>query len=273
MFLAEQKIDYPCDVNYQNCAGYLRWRETPDPAKGKYKARKNTAILEFKFFRWLMSEAVRRGYCTGNPAREVVLKREPRRLFPDLSDKTLQEIYAAILTVEDPNIRNCHLYSFAISLLQGVRLNETNINPVADVKLLGEIPTIRFWQKGSKGFKRERFKPLHPQLIPLFQRLQAANQTTTYSLKQGDHRWKWGNRWTKFFIRHNFKDQDPNICFHSIRITVENVLRESSIEQRVREYYLTHEHGHGDVNAAYDRVKIREMVACHACLTRPWLEL
>lgn len=56
-------------------------------------------------------------------------------------------------------------------------------------------------------------------------------------------------------------------------MTVENVLREAGIEQRVREVYLGHEHGSQEVNAAYDRVKLREMLACHAPLSRLWLKL
>jgi len=287
LFLKDREIEAPHQVTYKRICDYVKWRSTPDPANGKYKAGLNTAVLEFKIFRWLMTQAVRNEYCSSNPARDVELKREPRKLFPDYTDAQLQKIYAAINTEPEPE-RTCFLRAFAISLLQGVRLNETNVNPSADVKLDAEPPTIRFFQKGG----RERVKPLHPQLVPLFQKLQDAKASTVYPLERisKSTRIRWGNRWTKFFDRHGFKhnpqpaenDQptpaeeafiDPHACFHSLRVTVENVLREAGIEQRIREYYLSHEHGNGDVNARYDRVKLREMLACHKPLERSWLVL
>ncbi len=268
MFLDEHGIIAPSHLTYQNCSTYIKWRSEPDKRNGKYSAGKNTAILEFKLLRWLMREAVRQGWAVGNPAREVVLKRDPRKLFPDYTDDQLQKIYAAIQLEPEPE-RTCFLRAFAIALLHGVRLNETNVNPVADVKLDAEIPTIRFMQKGG----RERIKPIHPQLAPLFKTLQEAKAATAYPLEKASERVRWGNRWTKFFLRHGFKDADPHACFHSLRVTVENVLREAGIEQRVRESYLTHEHGSADTNARYDRVKLREMLACHKPLQRDWLKL
>ena len=268
MFLDENKIAAPREVTYENASSYLKWRSTPDHQNGKYEASKNTAILEFKIFRWLLREAVKRGYCTSNPAREVVVKKAPRKIFPDYTDQQLKAIQDAIDTEPEPDRTNFQR-SFAISLLHGVRLNETNVNPMNDVNLASEIPTIRFFQKGGK----ERFKPLHPQLIPLFTTLQAQKSKDTYPMPRlAKGRLKWGNRWTKFWLRHGIKTGNPNACFHSLRITVENVLREAGVPKEIRESYLSHEHGNADVNAAYDRVKVREMLTCHAPLNRSWLK-
>jgi len=166
--------------------------------------------------RWLMREAVKRGYCQGNPAREVVLKRAPIRVFPDYTDAQLQQIAKAIDSEPEP-ARTLFKRSFAIALLHGVRLAETNVNPMADLNLAGEFPTIRFFQKGGK----ERWKPLHPQLLPLLRKLRAAKATQCYPLKRSHSgRWMWGGRWTKFFERHGISGELPNACFHSLRVTV-----------------------------------------------------
>ena len=267
IFLDEHHIISPRDVTYENCSSYLDWRETPNHKSGKYKAGKNTAILEFKLLRWLLREAVKRGYCSSNPAREVVVKRAPRKIFPDYTDEQLQTIQTAFAKEPEAE-RICFQRSFAVALFQGVRLNETNVNPLRDVHLAAEIPTIRFLQKGGK----DRIKPLHPQLIPLFRKLQTEKATETYTIKRNAAgRMMWGNRWTKFFIRHGIKDGNPNACFHSLRVTVENVLREAGIAKEIREAYLSHEHGNKDVNASYDRVKLRELRACHEPLNRSWL--
>lgn len=269
MFLDEHKITCPLEVTYKNCSNYLTWRAKPDKKQGKYNAGKNTAVLEFKIFRWIMREAVKRGYCTGNPAREVVVKKAPRKVFPDYTDAQLKAIAEAINAEPEPD-RTQFLRSFGIALLQGVRLNETNVNPMTDVDMVADIPTVRFFQKGAKL----RIKPMHPQLAPLFKQLQKDRAIQTYPMeKTKEGRWRWGNRWTKFFVRHGFKDTNPNGCFHSLRVTVENVLREASVPKEIREAYLSHEHGSDDVNASYDRVKTREMVACHAPLNRDWLTL
>lgn len=267
MWLDHGKITEPKHVTYKFCCTYVPWRLTPDKRNGKYKAVKNTAILEFKIFRWLMREAVKQEFCSGNPAREVVLKKEPRKEFPDLTDAQLKKIYTTIMDEPDQTNRIRLQRSFAVSLLQGVRLNETNVNPMTDVKF-DEIPTIRFVQKGN----RERFKPLHPHLFGLFKALQEEKATQTYPMIVKDGRLRWSDRWTQFWERRGFKEEIKNVCFHSLRITVENVLRESGIEVRTREMFLTHE-GQTTINARYDRVKIREMVACLKPLNRRWLTI
>ena len=267
MFLHEHEVTAPRELTYTLCTKYVPWRLQSDLRKGKYRAGRNTAIHEIKLLRWIMREAVRRDYAAGNPARELVVKRAPRRLYPDLTDAQLQQIYHAIHTESEPR-RTRLERSFAISLLQGVRLNETNVNPMTDVSFDGDFPTIRFLQKG----KRIRIKPLHPQLQPLFQRLRAAGATITYAVSDNSDTGRWNSDWTRFFRRHALNEAIPNVCFHSLRVTVENTLREGGIEHRVRETYLTHEHCK-DVNAAYDRVKLRELLACHPPLARTWLVL
>ena len=266
LFLDEQKVTSPGDLTYSVCNNYLAWRAAPDRTKGKFPAGRNTAINEIKMLRWVMREAVRRDFSSGNPARELVVKRAPRRLYPDLNDDQLLQIYRAIQTEPEPR-RTRLLRSFAISLLQGVRLNETNVNPMNDVVFDGKFPTIRFLQKGN----RLRTKPLHPQLQPLFQRLREAGETHTYPPFHGKMG-RWHPLWSAFFRQHQIIQAIPSVSFHSLRVTVENVLREAGIEQRVREAYLTHEHIR-DVNAAYDRVKLHELLPCHPPLARTWLVL
>lgn len=265
LYLDEFKILFPCQVTYLFCDGYIQWRLKPDRSIGKYTCRVNTAILEFKIFRWILREAVKRDYCKGNPAREVVLKRGPKKVYPDYADEHLQKFYQTILTKTDLNDRIRFARCYAISLLQGVRLNETNVNPMKDVNLSAEIPTIRFLQKG----KRERIKPLHPRLFPLFKKLQDAGATQTLPNRDDGLPWAWHSRWHKFF--EDFKSAIPNATFHGLRVTVENVLRQAKIPKEIREEYLSHEH-EDDVNSMYDRIKIEEMVTCHKPLDRPWLD-
>lgn len=266
LWLKQLNVEYPRQVTYAIASSYVAWRlSNPDKARGKYSVNRNTAALEFIIFRSVLSEAVRRGFCPANPAREVQLQHSQRRLYPDLTDAQLHDIYGAICSEREP-WRTRLLRGFAVSLLHGVRLNETNPNPQTQLALQTDPPTVTFFQKGG----RQRTKPLHPDLLPLFAHLHAAGATQTYPLHSYPNRLAWSNRWSIFFRTHGFDRTIPGVTFHSLRVTVENTLREAGIEQRVREAYLSHEHP-GQMNARYDRVKLRELVACHAPLHRPWL--
>lgn len=285
MWLDAFEIAYPAQVTYAVCESYIPWREKPDPANRKFKVRRHTANFEFKFFRRLMKKAVHFGFTQNNPAREVELpslKSQPRILKPDLSDAHLQDIWRAFADEPEPR-QTCFRRAFALGLLHGVRVNETNVNPMTDIvfPMNGSnvtLAAIKFLQKGS----RERWKPLHPQLVPFFKMLRDRGERVTYPLdRDDDGRLKWNTAWHNFFTHKPcgltpFKQRDglKHVGFHCLRVTVQNVLREAGVPKEIREMYLTHEHeDHDDVNAAYDRVKLLEMVACHAHLNREWLKL
>jgi integrase len=142
-----------------------------------------------------------------------------------------------------------------IARYHGVRLNETNVNPMKDVKLWDQDGErrgeIEFRQKGN----RIRKKPLHPKLIALFDKLRNQKATSTYIV------WQWGNRWTKLLTRCGIKDRDPNACFHSTRVTVETRLARAGVDKAIRMAYLTHENG--DVNDSYNRFKPDDLRVCH----------
>lgn len=270
MFLDEKQILTPAQITYDLCEQYVPWRLIPDTPNGKYRCSRNTANLEFKLLRWLLKKAVQKGFCPANPAREVELKRAEKKLFLEFEAEHEQLIWTGIANEDEP-ARTALRRSFLVSRYHGVRLNETNVNPMLDVKLTTDTDgtvtgTILFRQKRA----RKRIKPLHPDLIPLFQKLQRAGANFTYPP------WPhgWGNRWTKFFRRIGLQSDDPNqrYCFHSLRVTVQNLLRRAGIPKELREMYLTHERIHEeDSNRIYDRFKDAELRKCHAPLSRRWI--
>ena len=110
---------------------------------------------------------------------------------------------------------------------------------------------IRFNQKGG----RETTKPLHPNLIPLFEDLQARGTTETYP------HLNWGNKWFRFLKRAGIKDQNPNACFHSLRVTVASRLARHNVPMRKAMEYLTH--ASSTVHAAYVRWRPEDVAECH----------
>ncbi len=255
MYLDEIEITLPRQLMYIHCTNYLNWREKSDKPNGKYNAGHNTAVLELKFLALVMKEAVRRGFAHGNPCRELELTRVPTKKFPQYSDDDIQLIVEGIH--KEPKPKKKFLWpSFLIAYYHGVRLNETNVNPARDVR--GN--TITFHQKGGKV----RVKPLHPELVELFQPLVARKAKETFPQPKS-----FAKEWFNFLHRCGMKALKPEACFHSLRVTVQNRLRRAGVKKEIRKAYLSHD-GADDVNELYDRIEEDEMLVCHTPLNRTW---
>lgn len=257
LFLDERKVFHPVQLTREHCFDYIAWRAEGKATNGKYQAGRNTALMELKILGMIMKEAVHRGHAPANPARELGLKRAPRKLKPELSDADYEHILKHIELEAEPNRTRLHR-SLLVARYHGARLNETNVNPMVDVILWreGETPrgSIRFHQKGGKV----RVKPLHPRLIPLFTELKAARATQTYPAGMAS------NLWTKFLVRCGLKARLPNVCFHCTRVTVETRLLRARVDKAVRMEYLSHDAG--DVNDSYNRFTLEDLRQCHAAL-------
>lgn len=255
LFLAETKIKFPIQLRREHCFDYLAWREQPKVRNGKYRAGHNTALLELKILAMIMKEAVIRDYANANPARDLDIKRAPRKIKPELLDQDYQLILDHVATEPEPH-RTAFRNSLLVARYHGARLNETNVNPCRDVKLTttaaGTKGEITFKQKGGKV----RVKPLHPELVPLFAELQQQKAKHTYEP------WAWGNRWTKLLRRIGLAERKPNVCFHSTRVTVETRLARAGVDKAIRMEYLSHDSQ--DVNDSYNRFTPDDLRVCHA---------
>lgn len=256
MFLDELEIARPAQLTRAHCFAYVEWRHNADPKEGKYRATQNTIILEIKFLGLLMKEAVIRGYAPANPARELGFKRAKRRLFPEYSDAEYELIEKGIAITPKP-MQTVLNNSFLIGRYHGVRLVETHLNPCTNVRLWQEADgtprgSIRFFQKGGK----DRTKPLHPKLIPLFAQLQADKAKETFPMPKS-----FAKEWHNFLHRCGIKAASPNACFHSLRVTVKSRLRRAGIGKELAMEYLSHEAA--DVDESYNRFTLDDLRECH----------
>jgi len=96
LYLKEMKIAAPRNLTREHCLHYFEWRKTPDIKNGKYRAGHNTALLDIKVLCLVMKEAVRRGLARENPARDLGVRRAPRKLRPEFTDEIYDVILAAI---------------------------------------------------------------------------------------------------------------------------------------------------------------------------------
>lgn len=256
MFWTEHGIETPRQLTRQHCFAYFEWRKKPDASKGKFAATHNTALLEIQTLGMIMKEAVIRGYAQANPCRELGFGREEEQKPMDLNDALLAELEANIATAPDAD-RLILERSYLVARYHGVRLTETHVNPMRDVALNADRTSgeITFYQKGG----RKRTKPLHPKLIPLFAELIDAGASESFPMPAN-----LAALWHRYFVRWKMK-RHGKVCFHSLRVTVQNKLRRAGIPEDVRKAYLSHEAG-GDVHAGYSRVMMDEMRACHGVL-------
>jgi len=273
LYLKEMKIAAPRNLTREHCLHYFEWRKTPDIKNGKYRAGHNTALLDIKVLCLVMKEAVRRGLARENPARDLGVRRAPRKLRPEFTDEIYDVILAAIKKEPEPQqtfLRN----SFLIARWHGVRLNETYLNPQTQVwqqafqfqrkkKLVSENRwMILFHQKGGKSLP----KLLHPELIPLFTELRANGAKETYVKPDASltRCWRASRIWHEFLKRCGVRDKLPGACFHSLRISAASRLARAGVSQSKAKEYLSH--ASTTVHEAYIRWRPEDVEECHDAL-------
>lgn len=265
-YLEEKQIHTPRHLIRQHCFDYLAWRvKTPEEitalrrkgeAVGRYAATHNTAHLELANLRKLMKEAVHRGFAPANPCAELGIGLDEKKKPCDFTDEMLARLEAYIQEQTEPD-RTVLWRSYLMARYHGVRLNETNVNPMADVILKPEgKETICFFQKGG----RKRVKPLHPKLIPLFTELQAQGAKVLFQKPPS-----FAAFWWRHMDASGLKENNVKACFHSLRVTVQNRIRRAGVHDEIRRAYLSHEK-QGDVHEGYSRIGIDELRVCHAAL-------
>lgn len=267
IFFEANRIHTPRDLTRQHCFDYFPWRITPERETetqmkarkklGLHKATRNTALLEMRTLGVIMKEAVFSGYAPANPCRELGLGKAEENKPVELTDKALEELEANIQNAPEPE-RTILWRSYLIAIKHGVRISETCVNPMRDV-LLREPNTseITFYQKGG----RVRTKPLHPDLFQMFKELQGAKATATFP-KPINFQAFWWKRINGWGMRETY----GKVCFHSLRVTVQNKLRRAGINDEIRRAYLSHERK-GDVHSGYSRIGVNELRVCHPVLS------
>ena len=219
-FLTAKEIPAPRYVTYATCMDYLTWRKTHIGHRRK-PACHNTAILELKVLGFVMGEAVRRGFATKNPRREMRIGREKPREKPEFTDEQIAKIRAALKS--EPEWMGD---AFELAIHHGCRLSECRV-PMGDVDLVRGV--IHFRQtKGDKPFS----VPIHPGVLPLLERKAATGAAFVADVPKNDSK-----RFHKLFRRLKLK----GACFHSTRVTVvSRMARSEAIKPEVAMRYVNH---------------------------------
>ncbi len=256
-FLTEKGIHLPRQLSRARCLEYMDWRSHPDRKNGKYRAVHNTAHLELKILSLIMREAVRRNFAPFNTVAELGVKRQRPKEKPEFTDSDLDMIWQAILK-EPAETQLFFRNSFLIARYQGCRLNETHLDPRADVDIAedGTSGIIRFRIKGG----REHTTALHPELIPLFQELKKTRATETYAKPHNPSR-----KWFDFMKRNGIRKKIPGACFHSFRVSAVTRLARANVPESKTMRFI----GHASltVHRIYQRLRVEDLSECVKALS------
>lgn len=226
MFLREQKILSPRQLNRDHCLAFFEWRQRQ--GRG---CRRNTALYGVHMLGLVMNEAVARGYATTNPCRHIGIKRAVPREKPAYDAGHITMIRRHIAAMPEGEVKEFFENSFTIARYHGCRISATQLDPQTQVDL--QRGTVCFHEKG----KKLHVVPIHPAVRPMFERLIAAGRTDTYA-KLG--RTTASKRWGDFLRDIGIKAIAPNACFHSWRVTVSTELAIANVSLAKAMRYVGH---------------------------------
>lgn len=249
-WLRETGIPTPRALRYEHAIAFVNWREGRVKRSGRRVSR-NTALHNCKVMSRIMREAVRRGYCEGNPWFKLSedIPETAAKEKPEFTDEQIAKVKAELArkTRRGPARPAWMSIAFEIALLTGCRLAETQI-PFDRIDLARNV--IIFHTKGGKIHPVS----IHPALRPLLEKLKAGGRKQTCQLP--------------FLASRSFSRVLKRIgldhTFHCTRVTgITRAARAGVSEQKAMAYF-----GHSGwaVHRIYQRLTPADAADCHAAL-------
>jgi site-specific recombinase XerD len=238
-YLKEKGILAPHQLTFDDCVGYMDWRQAGQPHLGIYKCAHNTARLDLKILHLICERAIRRGLILANPCRKLGIKRHKSREKPELTDEDISLIRKKLAELKMPQWMRT---SFEIAIHQGVRLSETSF-PLSRID----------WKQGNIEFHAKRdvrySVAIHPKLLPLLKKMKKEKGTLTCELPKMASK-----EWWRFFKKIGLHQK--GVCFHCTRVTViTRLIRSGWSEANVMN--VVH-HASTEVHRIYQRLKVED---------------
>ncbi len=250
MYLQERRLFSPSQLTYQDALGFLEWRTTYKKRRGK-TVKLNTALNDIKVLRIVMRQAVRLGYAPGNPVDRLGVAKEETKEKPELSDKDIRDIRAALKAKPE-----WMQTSFEIAIHTGCRESETQIN-FSNI----DLPRKAITFASPKGGRERAFTvPLPEPLLPLLRKLKRRGFAQTLQ----DPPAMMGKAWWEFF-----KDdlKRPELCFHCCRVTFVTRLARAGVPQSSAMRLVNH--SSTLVHRIYQRLGVEDVRSYHKKIAIP----
>ena len=239
-FLEERGLRFPRQLQREDLYAYIEWRKTTRNERVRPCAF-NTARHEIKMLGMILSEAIARGYCTRNVARDLSLKKEKPAQKPEFTTEDILEIRRR-LQIEPDWMR----VSFEMAIHQGTRLRATQVDLHQDVDWAAG--TITFHEKGNRLLT----VPIAPELRPLLERRRDEGHRFSCLLPRAA-----STAWRSFFNKMGRKD----FCFHCCRVSTITRIARAGVSEALAARYVGH--ASTEIHRSYQRLSVRDLVACH----------
>ena len=222
-FLEEQEARVPRAIDYNLVLAFIAWRTAQVRSVAKTKITKNTALCDVRIMSVLMREAMRRGFCEGNPCERLGIQQDRPAEKPEIKDAEVTKIRNELKTRPEW-MRIC----FEVAIHQGCRLSETSF-PLDRVDFKRD--TVRFSAKGRAGEPHVFTTMLHPDLKPTLKALLDRGDKVTCMLPvMAAKEWH-------FFLE---DIKLPHLCFHCTRVTVVTRMARSGVPMAQAMAYVGH---------------------------------
>ena len=241
-FLNAKEIQRPRMLTYSHAREYFDWRM----AKPEL-AHHNTALEEVKVLSMIMGEAVKRGYTSGNPCRELRIGRIKPKKKPELTDTHIEKIWDKLRTRPAWMKR-----AFALGLCHGVRISECRV-PMGDIDTKRGLIHFRK-TKGDKPFTAQ----IHPSILPMI-----------YEAEKGKEKFFCDLPVTAPKLFHQFFQTIgmKGFSFHCTRVTAVTRMARNNVPTAKAMAYVNH--SSELVHEIYRRLQPEDLTACHAGIVVP----
>jgi hypothetical protein len=140
-YLKEAPVSGPSNLSRDHCLAYVNWRENRGGGR-------NSAVLELRFLGQVVDEAIRRGICEKNPARNLRIKKVPAKEKSVWSDAELSTVDTALATMADKY--GWMRVSFLLGRFQASRLGQSVV-PLSAIDLQRNV--IHWPSIGHEGWQ------------------------------------------------------------------------------------------------------------------------
>lgn len=237
-WLRGQHLLHPRELRYAHSIAFMEWRRA--------QVSHNSALLEAKFFSFILREAVRRGYAEGNSWAALGVARRAARVKQELTDEMIQRCRAAVAGLPWARV------IFEVMLFTGCRFSEVGEIGAEDIDKQRGIITITD-AKRPDGDPRKQFTvPLHPGLGPVLRELRAGIG---------------GASREKNFRFNRFLKAAAGVTSHSLRVTFVTRCHRAGLSER--EAMRLVNHSSKLVHAIYSRLGADDLRDAQARVSLP----
>ncbi|MCF6147258.1 MAG: tyrosine-type recombinase/integrase [Candidatus Kuenenia sp.] len=201
------------------------------------RVKKITVKNKFKIIKAFLNRAIKYGYLTKNPARQIVINGIHQNKTRFFSKEEIEKIFTALDLQEHK--RFAYMKNFLmVALYTGMRRGELTHLCIEDADLERKVICVRNKNGFSTKSRKERVIPIHDKLVPVFKGIKKERQQGYCFLHLGK---KYNDKTaTKNFVILCERSGIENAGIHTLRHTFASYLIMAGVSMRMVAEYLGH---------------------------------